>query len=214
MLRLFIERDFVNRWTLSRISGSKGRSSSLLLALFAFSLGAVAQGSDLSMGVYAGKYYDTEPAGFTQGKADFLEHYLVAVTAKKTIWRSDAWPVSLEADGMVGYQSGVASLGEVAFAPAVRWHAFPWNDTVRTSVAFAPLGISYTTSVSPLERGSEGKGSQTLNWLYLEVALANPASKSDEFFARLHHRCAIYDLLNNYGANGEDFFTLGFRRRF
>jgi len=30
----------------------------------------------------------------------------------------------------------------------------------------------------------------------------------------LHHRCTIYDLMNNYGANGEDFFALGWRRRF
>ncbi len=28
---------------------------------------------------------------------------------------------------------------------------------------------------------------------------------------RLHHRCAIYDTLNNYGAHGEDFFAMGYR---
>ena len=31
---------------------------------------------------------------------------------------------------------------------------------------------------------------------------------------RLHHRCAVYDLLNNYGANGEDFLSFGYRVRF
>jgi len=30
----------------------------------------------------------------------------------------------------------------------------------------------------------------------------------------LHHRCAVYDLINNYGANGEDFFTIGYRKYF
>jgi hypothetical protein len=30
----------------------------------------------------------------------------------------------------------------------------------------------------------------------------------------LHHRCAIYDRLNDYGANGEDFVALGWRSRF
>ena len=68
--------------------------------------------------------------------------------------------------------------------------------------------------MSPLELGKDGQGSRTLNWLFVEAAFSRPGQKSDEFFMRLHHRCSIYDLLNNYGADGEDFFTLGFRRRF
>lgn len=173
-----------------------------------------AQGQDWSLGTYAGTYYDTEPAGFLAGRANFSSHHLVALTASKTVWRSVTLPLSLEIDAMAGVQSGVATLGEFAVAPALRWHGFPWNATVQTSVSFAPLGVSYTTSVSPLERGDQGQGSRTLNWLFLEVALARPSAPDTEVFARLHHRCAVYDLLNNYGANGEDFFTIGFRRRF
>jgi hypothetical protein len=173
-----------------------------------------AEQGDWSVGAYAGKYYDTEPAGFTQGKANYLEHYLAAITAKKTVWRSESWPLSLEVDGMLGLQAGVATFGEVAVAPALRWSGFPWNGTLNTSVSVAPLGISYTTSVSPLELGTDGKGSRILNWLFLEVALSLPSEKSTEMFMRLHHRCSVYDLLNNYGANGEDFFAVGFRRRF
>jgi len=188
--------------------------SAALAALMWLPLTVQAQWQDWSVGAYAGKYYDTEPAGFVQGRAGFIEQNLYALTASKTVWRSASLPLSLEIDGMVGVQSGVASLSEIAVAPALRWGGFPWNDTVRTSLSFAPLGISYTSSVSPLELGKDGKGSQTLNWLFLEVALSRPSDKSNEFFARLHHRCAVYDLLNNYGANGEDFFTLGFRRRF
>lgn len=169
---------------------------------------------DWRVGAYAGKYYDTEPAGFTQGKANFLDQYLIAATASKTLWRSDSWPMSLEIDGMVGYQNGIAPLWEIAVAPAVRWSGFPWNETLRTSIRLAPLGISYTSQVSPLELGKDGQGSRTLNWLFIEAAFSRPGQKSDEFFMRLHHRCAVYDLLNNFGANGEDFFALGFRRRF
>jgi hypothetical protein len=194
--------------------GRRQRLCCLLLAALALPASVFAEQGDRSMGAYAGKYYDTEPAGFTQGKANFLEHYLVAITAKKTVWRSESWPLSLEVDGMLGLQSGVATLGEVAVAPALRWSGFPWNGTLNTSVSLAPLGISYTTSISPLELGSNGKGSRILNWLFLEVALSRPGEKSTEMFMRLHHRCSVYDLLNNYGANGEDFFALGFRRRF
>lgn len=176
-------------------------------------LSVAAQEKDWSLGLYAGKYYDTEPAGFISGKAGFLEQHMVAVTGKKTLWQSATQPLALELDAMVGLQTGIASLGEVAVAPALRWSGFPWNDRLRTSVSAAPFGISYTTKVSPLELGKDGKGSQVLNWLFLEVAVSRPSDKT-EFFARLHHRCTVYDLLNNYGANGEDFFALGFRRRF
>jgi hypothetical protein len=167
-----------------------------------------------SLGVYGGKYYDTEPGGFIAGRAGYLEQYLLALTAKKTIWQSASLPLALELDGMMGIQGGIATLGEVAVAPALRWSGFPWQDYLHTSVAAAPVGISYTPHVSPLERGKSGQGSQFLNFLFLEIAVASPKDKSTEVFARLHHRSTIYDLLNDYGANGEDFLTFGFRRRF
>ena len=189
-------------------------SRCLLAAALALPASVVAEENVWSIGAYAGKYYDTEPAGLTQGRANFLEHYLVAVTAKKTLWRSATMPLTLELDGMLGLQNGVATLGEVAVAPALRWSGFPWNGTMHTSISAAPLGISYTTSVSPLELGTQGQGSRLLNWLFLEVALSKPGQQSTEVFVRLHHRCTVYDLLNNYGANGEDFAVVGFRRRF
>ena len=189
-------------------------AATLVTGLFLLGSPAHANDSEWQVGAYAGNYYDTEPAGFTQGKANFLGQYLIAATVSKTVWRSDSWPLSLEIDGMVGYQNGIAPLWEVAVAPALRWSKFPWNDSLQTSLRLAPLGISYTSQVSPLELGKDGQGSRTLNWLFIEAAFSRPGQRSDEYFVRLHHRCAVYDLLNNYGANGEDFFTLGFRRRF
>jgi hypothetical protein len=167
-----------------------------------------------SVGGYVGQYHDAEPAGVIAGRANFIDQYLVALTASKELWRSSAWPVALEMDAMIGYQAGVASLGEVAIAPALRWSGFPWRDTLRTDFRIAPLGISYTTSVSPLEKGPDGRGAQTLNYLFVEAAFSSPKAKQDEFFVRLHHRCTIYDLINSYGANGEDFLTVGYRLRF
>lgn len=167
-----------------------------------------------SWGVYGGKYYDTEPGGFIAGRAAYLEQYLLAFTAKKTIWQSASLPLALELHGVVGIQGGIATLGEVAVAPALRWSGFPWQNYVHTSFTAAPLGISYTPHVSPLERGKDGRGSQFLNFLFLEIAVASPKDKSSEVFARLHHRSTINNLLNDYGANGEDFLTFGFRRRF
>jgi len=46
------------------------------------------------------------------------------------------------------------------------------------------------------------------------LTLSRPQERSNEVFVRLHHRCTINDLLNNYGANGEDFLAFGYRRFF
>jgi hypothetical protein len=198
----------------SRAFGFSGIPAALVITALLLPFGAAADLSDWSLGAYAGKYHDTEPAGALTGRTHFQEQYLLAVTASKTVWRSASLPLSLEIDGMVGFQSGIASLSEVAIAPALRWSGFPWRDTLRTDIRLAPLGISYTSTVSPLEQGSDGKGARTLNWLFIEAAFSRPQQPADEFFVRLHHRCAVYDLINNYGANGEDFLALGFRRRF
>ena len=144
--------------------------------------------------------------------ADWRSQMKKALT--KRLWRAENWPLELELDAMLGQQWGQATLSEVAVAPVLRWSGLPGRDTLAVDVRAGPLGISYTNIISPLERGVNDQGSRTLNFLMLELTAAAPRNPRSEWFARLHHRCTIYDLMNNYGANGEDFFALGWRRRF
>jgi len=175
---------------------------------------AFCQEYDWSLGWYGGQYYDSEPAGFINGRANYLNQYMIALTGSKSVWRAQSFPLALELDAMIGQQFGLATLSEIAIAPVLRWGGFPWNRYLQTDLRAGPLGVSYTTTVSPLERGSDGSGSNILNFLMIELAFSLPQHKENEVFMRLHHRCTIYDLLNNYGANGEDFFTLGYREYF
>ena len=167
---------------------------------------------DWSVGGYGGQYFDTEPGSFANSKTNYLNQYMVAITASKSIWRADTLPLSLEIDGMLGYQFGLASLYEIAVAPVLRWSSFPWKETLQTDFRFGPVGVSYTPSISPLELGTNGNGSQTLNFLIAELGFSLPQKKSNEVFFRIHHRSTFNDLINNYGANGEDFFALGYRQ--
>lgn len=188
--------------------------SMLCLSAYLFSITAHAEETGWSMGIYGGQYYDTEPAGFTHGNASYVDQFIVAFTANKTVWKAESFPLSLEIDAMIGHQYGTDTLQEVAVAPVLSWSGFPWNDVLLTDFRFGPLGVSYTTRISPLERGPGGEGSQFLNFLVVELGFALPQKKSEEIFFRLHHRCSGYDTLNNYGANGEDFFALGYRHHF
>ena len=70
--------------------------SGVLLASLLWVPAARAQAYDWSIGAYAGQYYDTEPAGWTQGNAGYLDHYMVALTGSKTLWRSENWKLALQ----------------------------------------------------------------------------------------------------------------------
>lgn len=207
-------------WRHFNFSGSKQESyrSRIILVSLLFALMLPASvfcvEREWSMGVYGGKHFDTEPANFANGNTNYVNQFIVALTASKSVWRDDTLPLSLEIDGMVGYQFGFESFYEAAIAPVLRWSSFPWKETLQTDFRFGPLGASYTTKISPLERGKDGNGSKTLNFLVVELAFSLPEKQENEVFLRLHHRCTIYDLINNYGANGEDFFALGFRQFF
>jgi len=175
---------------------------------------AMSEETGWNFGFYAAKYYDTEPANFWRSRTKYLEQYMVALNVSKTVWRSESESWTLEIDGMLGHQFGLHTLNEFAIAPTLGWHRFPWSETLPTTLRFAPLGYSHTSSVSRLEQGTQAKGSRTLNLLLAELSFASPASKSEEIFFRLHHRCDIYDILNQYGNNGEDFFAIGYRHQY
>ena len=197
------------------MSNAGKRIVAFIFVLLTIPASAFCAESDWSVGVYGGQYYDSEPAGLlTNENATFLSQYLVALTASRTLWRSESLPLSLEIDGMIGQQFGLATVSEIGIAPVLRWSSFPWKEIFQTDIRFGPLGVSYTTSISPLERGPDGRGSNTLNLLLIEFDFSLPREKSKEVFFRLHHRCSIYNLLNDYGANGEDFLALGYRRYF
>ncbi len=171
--------------------------------------------SGWGLGLYAGTYYDTEPASVLSQNTQFFKQHLFALHASKRLWQSPNWPLSIELDGVIGHHNGLASLNEFGLAPVMRWEGFPWQETLSTYVRLAPLGVSYTSSVSPLERGPTGKGSRAINLLLIEIGSSMPSeNQSHDVFVRLHHRCTIYDLLNDYGANGMDFLTLGYRYNF
>ena len=87
----------------------------IFLSLFLMILSkAFCAESDWSIGVYGGKYFDTEPGAFADSRTNYLNQFIIALTASRTVWRAEAYPLSLEVDGMIGQQFGLETLQEIA----------------------------------------------------------------------------------------------------
>jgi len=120
-------------------------------------------------------------------------------------------------EGLPARQFGKQNISEFAIAPRFTWSGFPWNDYVYTRFRVAPIGVSINSRKSKLEEEKDSNGEngskRVLYYSFFEIALSPPSAKENEFFIRLHHRCAFFNQIAKH-INGEDFVLLGFRRDF
>jgi hypothetical protein len=121
--------------------------------------------------------------------------------------------LGFEGEIMYAYHHGRETYHEFAAAVYARWHAFPWNDFVSTTMA-AGVGPSYTTVYPQLEfqEGDDSK-SKILNQANLELTLAMPRHPHTQLLFRLQHRSGIFGLINGV-TDASNFLTLGLRHRF
>lgn len=103
-------------------------------------------------------------------------------------------------------------LSEIDTLISFRWHWFPWNRFLQTSLAFGE-GFSFATGYPSSEAVSQNIRSKFLNALLTEVAFALPRHSDWSLIARLHHRSGIYGTIN--GVNGgSNYVTFGLMKRF
>jgi hypothetical protein len=65
----------------------------------------------------------------------------------------------VEAEGQVVYNFGDQSHWEFNALPGSRWHQFPWNESLATTMAFG-LGLSYAAEVPRSKSSSKGRASR------------------------------------------------------
>jgi hypothetical protein len=118
--------------------------------------------------------------------------------------------LSVEAEGQVGYNFGDQSHWEFNLAAGPRWHEFPWNETIATSVAFG-LGLSLASETPEVEVELEGDSQKLLIYWSAELTLGPPRS-AWALLLRLHHRSAGFGLLADDG--GMNAVALGVRYAF
>ena len=143
-------------------------------------------------------------------EVEFADAYLAALALSYTLasYREDA--LSLETEGQVVYNYGDQSHWEFNGLLASRWHRFPWDESLATTMAFG-LGLSYATEVPEVEIQLEGSSKQLLIYWMFEMTFAPPGSRWAASI-RLHHRSNGFGLMADDG--GMNALAAGIRFEF
>lgn len=162
---------------------------------------------DSSLSLYAGSLTNDNWRQSLSGQADFVDAHLLAVALGRTLWRSEGRALSLEAEGNVARHWGMQEHWEVNAMLTARWHRFPWDKRMATSIAFG-AGPSYATKVPAAEVANDGSSEKGLLYWHLELTLGPPKADWSALF-RLHHRSTGYGAFGEAG--GGNALTAGVR---
>lgn len=198
-------------WMAGQESGIEGTMKTYLLAaLVLLPVVVSASESDDHFVTFSGGIATTNALGeIMLGETDFEDTYLGALGVGTTFAKNDK--AALEGHAVMVKYAGHQHNFELNAAPVVRWKAFPWNDTVKTSVA-AGVGLSYGLGKPKFEYTLGSKGSaRLLTYLPVEATFAKPNSPW-EGTVQIHHRSTAYGFFAEEG--GANHLMLGVRKRF
>lgn len=141
-------------------------------------------------------------------------HSLALAREMGRFWDHFSW----ELEGMFAKHHGKHKTGrqdyeEFVGAFLVRYHTFPWDQWVDTTLAVGN-GISATTETPRRElQTDKGKSQNILNYLAVELEFTLPGFPDTSLTYRIHHRSGVFGLYS--GVEGaSDFYLLGLRQRF
>jgi len=176
-----------------------------------------------SVSVYGGILTSQDSSDLLFGPTRFVDQNLIAVSLIREFFSVGeltgvSWlkPLKLEGEGIVDYHWGTwpkrQEFVELIGALNLRWHHFPWNKWVVTTMAIGD-GVSYSTDIPEYEVKINNKSTSTLNYLMFDVTFAHPNLPALALLLRWHHRSGIFGLIDNMHG-GSDFFTVGLKYTF
>ena len=151
-----------------------------------------------------------EDVAFPHDDIDFRAAYLVGGALSRRLTTLFGG-LDVELEGQVDWHFGREHHFELNLPLIGRWTRFPWNDTVRTSLAWG-LGMSYATEVPPEERQLHGGESQNLLVYWVAELELGPPEEPWSGVLRLHHRSGAFGAVADRG--GSNWVVLGVKRRF
>lgn len=179
-----------------------------------------------SVSVYWGMISSQDTSDMYLGAYRFANQQLIAFSLTRELFSVGeltkvGWldPLKLEVEGVVDYHWGNWPLGkhhqefvELIGSFNLRWHRFPWNNTVLTTMAIGD-GVSYTPVIPTYEIHLNNSSTYALNYLMFDVTFAHPKYPQLALLLRWHHRSGIFGLIDGV-TGGSDFFTVGLKYTF
>lgn len=147
--------------------------------------------------LYTGQFSTESFADVLWKDWDLQDEYLAAVAVGKEIVR---YPkilgvnadLGVELEGIVAQHWGDGEeYQEFDGSINTRWHHFPWNKYIKTSIGLGG-GISYTTSVPDHEAQRWDGSNQWLVFLMYDFTFGLPAYPEWSVFFRVHHRSGAF----------------------
>lgn len=143
---------------------------------------------------------------------DYTDTYIATVAFTRAYAERLDGALRLEYELNATYNFGEQNHWEANVAPlTLRWQRFPWNDRVRTTVAFG-LGFSYAFEFPRVEYELENDTQQFLLFWQLEIT-AGPREGPWSTVLRLHHRSPGWGVMG-VADGGMNAPSLGFRYQF
>jgi hypothetical protein len=167
---------------------------------------------DVAVFVYAGQWSANRFGEIVGLRTVPRSSYVGVVGASRRLYSFNEH-MYLEGEVNVARHWGRQDHFEINAAASVRWHTFPWDRFVDTSIAHG-FGPSYAFERPPIEWRSDHRASRVLVFMVTELAFAPPRSRDApwEGFIRIHHRSGAYDVVSRSG--GSNFLAGGLRYRF
>jgi hypothetical protein len=165
-----------------------------------------------SVFAYGGQWSDNPIGKILLFQTKFENSYVWAAgISRKIIDITD--DLLIEAELGAARHTGLQDHFELNASFNLRWHNFPWDNFVNTSIAYG-LGPSYANRRPPVEESSRQKPAHVLVFMPLEITLAPPKQHNLpwEFIVRVHHRSGAFGVVSD--AKGSNFVTVGLRYRF
>lgn len=137
---------------------------------------------------------------------------LIATAFSRTTGGRILWGhVSMEPEIGIGQRYGRQDETEVWAALFFRYHGFPWDKYLVTTVA-ASTGLNWASDVSEVEqaRARDGQGSQLMHFFAPEITLAYPSVPNVQLVLRMHHRSGVFGLVSD-AWGGAQYGSVGLR---
>ncbi len=154
----------------------------------------------------------------------FGDSYFISGSFSRTFAEIGPY-ISYELETGAGQRFGSLHEEEIWLALYGRWRYFPWNDYLRTTVAFS-TGLNYASAVPQYEDIHSGRnqGQRLLHYLSPELTFGLPSMPDTDLVIRSHHRSGGGQFFGNnvplYGSlfhgieGGVQYVEVGIRQHF